>query len=142
MVVFRPLRARVVTYRTGRSLKVDPIGTGRPQSTSRGEGGRPGIYFKAGSATTEGPGPDPQSTFIPNLLSLGIYFQRPAGKSRCNRPLSRPRRPRQLFQHIRSGVDKLLAIPPTYSRRKVHVSLKIAVNRKKYGRAKIRRKST
>ncbi len=41
--------------------------------------GRPGIYFKAGSATTEGPGPDPQSTFTPNLLSLGIYFQRPAG---------------------------------------------------------------
>ena len=64
---------------TGRSLKVDPIGTGRPQSTSRGQGGRPGIYFKAGSATTEGPGPDPQSTFTPNLLSLGIYFQRPAG---------------------------------------------------------------
>ena len=43
-------------------------------------GSRPGIYFKAGSATTEGPGPDPQSTFTPNLLSLGIYFQRPAGK--------------------------------------------------------------
>ena len=45
----------------------------------KGGGGRPGIYFKAGSATTEGPGPDPQSTFTPNLLSLGIYFQRPAG---------------------------------------------------------------
>ncbi len=69
-----------VLISTGRSLKVDPIGTGRLQSTSRGEGGRPRIFFKAGSATTEGPGPDPQYTFTPNLLSLGIYFQRPAGK--------------------------------------------------------------
>ncbi len=47
----------------------------------QGGGGRPGICLKAGSATTEGPGPDPQSTFTPNLLSLGIYFQRLAGKS-------------------------------------------------------------
>ncbi len=37
--------------------------------------------LKAGSATTEWPGPDPQSTFTPHLLSLGIHFQRPAAHS-------------------------------------------------------------
>ena len=59
---------------TGRSLKVDPA-----PIYFKGGGGRPGIYFKAGGATTEGPGLDPQSTFTPHLLPLGIYFQRPAG---------------------------------------------------------------
>ncbi len=62
---------------TGRSLKVDPVGTGRPQSTSRGEGGRPGIYFKAGSTTTEGP--------APNLLSPLIYFH--SGSTFNDRPV-------------------------------------------------------
>jgi hypothetical protein len=47
------------------------------------------IYFKAGSATTEGPGPDPQPTFTLNLLLFGIYFQRPAGSSPCFAPRRR-----------------------------------------------------
>ena len=59
---------------TGRSLKVDPA-----PIYFKGGGGRPGIYFKAGSATTEGPGPDP------SLLSLLIYFH--SGSTFNDRPV-------------------------------------------------------
>jgi hypothetical protein len=60
-----------------------------PNLLQGGRGGRPVIYFKAGSATTEGPGPDPQPTFTLNLLLFGIYFQRPAGSSPCFAPRRR-----------------------------------------------------
>ena len=65
---------------TGRSLRVDPA-----PIYFKGGGGRPGIYFKAGGATTEGPGLDPQSTFTPHLLPGETKRQRDR-KTERNKP--------------------------------------------------------
>ncbi len=86
-----PIREMTGPGGTGRSLKVDHIGTGRPQSTSRGDGGRPGIYL--GPVVPKQRGPDR----TPNLLSPLIYFH---SGSTFN---DRPSRYRIFFLYVRAG---------------------------------------